>query len=241
MYCTCMLVVIGLAAFATSVLSAVAGLGGGIILLATLAQFFAPTVAIPIHGGIQMASNSSRAVILRRDIRWPPVLWGSALLLPASIAGVAVATSVPESLLRAAMGAFVLVVVWRPSLLKWRGSQRLPDRAMLGVGAASGFLSATVGASGPVTSPFYKAVTASHVSFVATAAATQVIAHASKLTAFAMAEFDVAAHLDVIGVGVVGVVVGTRLLGRVADVHLDRLFRVVLTVLGLRLIIQAIS
>ncbi len=236
---------IGIAAFLTSILSALAGLGGGIILLAVIAQFFAPTVAIPIHGGIQLASNSSRAVLLRRHIRWPPALWGSLLLFPASLVGVAVATSVPESLLRLAMGLFVLIVVWRPSLLKWRGAQKLPDRAMLGVGAVSGFLSATIGASGPVTSPFFKAVTTTHTAFVATAAATQVFAHGSKLTAFALADFDVIEHLDVIGIGIVGVVagswVGTRLLGRVPEQHLNLLFKVVLTVLGLRLVVQSIG
>lgn len=236
--------VIAVAAVATSILSAVAGLGGGIVLLAVIAQFFAPTVAIPIQGAMQFVSNGSRATIIRRDISWRPVLWSSVLILPASLVGVWIATAVPVDATRVALGVFVLVVGWRPALLKWRGADRLDDRAMLGVGALSGLLNSTVGASGPVTSPFFKAVTASHVAFVATAAASQVIAHTAKLIAFTLDGFSLLDHLDVILVGCVGVTagswIGTRLLGRLAETHLDLLFKIVLTALAVRLIAQAL-
>lgn len=237
--------VIGIAALATSVLSAIAGLGGGIILLAVIAQFFAPTVAIPIQGAVQFVSNGSRAVIVRHDIAWPAVGWSSLLILPASLVGVHVATSIPEDATRLVLATFVLVVAWRPSLVRWRGGRPLPDRAMIGVGAASGFLNSTVGASGPVTSPFFKAVTATHVAFVATAAASQVIAHTAKLISFSVDGFSLRDHAVVIAVGAGGVVVGswigTRLLGRTSERHLDVVFRVVLTALAARLLIQSLT
>lgn len=235
---------IALAAFATSILSAMAGLGGGIVLLVAIAQFFAPTVAIPIHGGIQIVSNGSRAAILRRHIAWPAVGWSTLLLFPASLVGVAVATSVPEQVARLAIGVFVLAVAWRPQLLKWRGAERMPERTLIGVGAVSGFLNTTVGASGPVTSPFFKAVTVSHTAFVASAAAAQVFAHASKILAFTLDDFAITDHLAVIGVGAIGVTagswVGTRLLGRTSERRLDLLFKVVLSALAVRLIGQSL-
>lgn len=234
---------IGAAAFLTSILSAMAGLGGGIVLLVAILQFFTPTVAIPIHGGIQLVSNGSRAAMLRRNIAWRPVVLSVILLFPASLLGVAVATSVPERLVRLVIGVFVLVVAWRPNLLKWRGDGALPDRVLVMIGAVSGFLNTTVGASGPVTSPFFKAVTASHTAFVATAATAQVMAHSAKLTAFTIDDFAIADHLVVIGVGAVGVTagswVGTRLLGRVGERHLELLFKVVLSALAVRLVWQA--
>ena len=93
-------VVVGIAAFLTSILSAVAGLGGGVILLLVIAQFVAPTVAIPIQGSIQLVSNGSRAALLRHQISWPVVGWVSILLFPASLIGVAVATSLPDDVVR---------------------------------------------------------------------------------------------------------------------------------------------
>ena len=114
---------------------------------------------------------------------------------------------------------------------------------LLGLGAATGLLNSTVGASGPVTSPFFKVVTSSHVAFVATAAATQVAAHAAKLVAFTSGGWDIADHLGVIAVGIAGVIVGswvgTRLLGRISTSHLDIVFKVVLTGLAIRVLFTA--
>lgn len=238
------LIVIGVAAFATSILSAMAGLGGGIILLVAIVQFFTPAVAIPIHGGIQLVSNGSRAAMLRNDISWRVVILSALLLFPASLFGVAVATSMPEPVTRLVIGIFVLVVAWRPEILKWRGRDGLPDRALVGLGAVSGFLNSTVGASGPVTSPFLKAVTVGHTAFVATAATAQVFAHSSKIAAFSLDDFAIGDHLGVIGIGAVGVTagswVGTRLLGRVSERRLDLLFKVVLTALAVRLAGQSL-
>ena len=242
-------VVVGVAALLTSILSAVAGLGGGVILLLVIAQFVAPTVAIPIQGAIQLVSNGSRAALLRSSISWPVVGWASVLLFPASFLGVAVATSLPEDVVRLVLAIFVLVLAWRPQWLKLAGSrQRQPNEArrmLLGVGAGSGFLNATVGASGPVTSPFLKAVTVSHKAFVASAATTQVLAHVSKLVAFSVDGWSITDHLPMIGIGIAGVVVGswigTRLLDRTSEAALDVIFKVVLTALALRIIVTAVT
>ncbi len=237
------LLVVGVVAVLTSILSAVAGLGGGVILLLVIAQFVAPTTAIPIQGAIQLVSNSSRAWFLRDDVAWGPVGWSSLLLLPASFLGVAVATSLPESAIQAALAVFVLVLAWRPSVLQWRGGGTLPDAALVGVGGVSGFLNTTVGASGPVTSPFFKAATATHVAFVATAAVTQVFAHAAKLLAFAADGWSAADHLGVILVGAAGVIAGSRIgthfVGTLSEERLTLLFKIVLTVLAIRLLVTA--
>lgn len=252
------LMVIGIAAFLTSILSAIAGLGGGVILLLVIAQFVAPTTAIPIQGAIQLVSNGSRAALLRRSISWPVVGWSSLLLLPGSLVGVAIATSVPEDAVRIVLAVFVVVLAWRPQWLKLsppsshatdQGDEGEPNRAqgrrpmLIGLGAATGVLNSTVGASGPVTSPFFKAVTATHVAFVATAAATQVAAHTAKLIAFTASGWDIADHVDVIAIGIVGVLtgswIGTRLLGRISAAHLDVVFKVVLTALAVRLLLTA--
>ena len=236
--------IVSFVALVTAVISAVAGLGGGVILLSVLAQFFAPTTAIPIQGGIQLASNGSRAWLLRSGIEWSVVARASVLLLPFSLIGVYVATSIPENATRLILGVFVLVLAWRPSMLKWRGDGDLPNGAIYGIGAASGFLNTTVGASGPVTSPFLKAVTASHAAFVATAAASQVLAHSAKLVAFALGGFSLREHAPVILIGAasvtLGSLIGSRLLGRFDEQQLGRVFKVVLTVLAARLIVRAL-
>lgn len=246
------LIVIAVAAVLTSILSAIAGLGGGVILLLVIAQFVPPTTAIPIQGAIQLVANGSRAAMLRESVAWPIVGWSSVLLLPGSLIGVAIATSLPESAVRIALAAFVLVLAWRPTLLKMTPSTATAEpgqpverrKMLLGLGGATGLLNTTVGASGPITSPFFRAVTATHTAFVATAAATQVAAHSSKLIAFSTSGWRIADHVDTIAVGVIGVVVGTwigtRLLDRIPTTRLDLVFKVVLTGLAARLLVQAV-
>lgn len=237
------IVVVGVAAFLTSTLSAIAGLGGGVILLAVLVQFSSPTVAIPIHGSIQVTANFSRAAILQSSINWPVVGRASLLIFPASILGVWAATSIPEDASRALLGIFVLVLAWRPGRLKWRGQNEIPANAMIGVGALSGFLNSTVGASGPVTSPFFKLVTVTHTAFVATAGAAQVAAHASKIAAFGLDGFSFRPHLLLIAVGIVGVTAGSwfgsRVMVRTSEDQLRLVFQVVLTALALRMLALA--
>ncbi len=236
-------VVVAVAAVLTATLSALAGLGGGVVLLGVLAQFHAPAVAIPIHGGIQLVANGSRAIFLVKDVHWKAVGRASILLLPASLVGVVVSTSIPEAAGRVALALFALVFAWRPQVLKWRGDQ-LPLNALIGVGAASGFINTTVGASGPVTSPFFRAVTATHVAFVATAAASQVLAHLAKIVAYVGGGWSPVDHFRLIAVGIVGVTIGswigTRLVGRIDEERLGLLFRLTLTALALRLIVTSL-
>ena len=91
------LVIVGLAAMFTATITAIAGLGGGIVLLTVLLLVVDPLVAIPIHAVIQLVSNSSRAVVLRDQIAWPLVGRFSILLLPAGVVGLAIASAIPAT------------------------------------------------------------------------------------------------------------------------------------------------
>ncbi len=239
------IVIVAIAAFLTSILSALAGLGGGIILLAVIAQFFAPVTAIPIQGGIQLVSNGSRAAMLRQHISWSAALKSFALVIPGSLVGVLVASRLPVDATRILVGCFILVTVWRKGLLTWRGRNAMTEQSLYAVGAVSGLLNSTVGASGPFTSPFFRAVTASHIAFVATAATSQVAAHIAKLISFVwLDDFDIAEHFPMMAIGAVAVIagsrVGTQLLGKIEERYLDIIFKSALTILALRLIIRAV-
>ena len=48
------------AALATSILSAVVGMAGGITLLSVMLLFLDPLVAIPLHGAVQLVSNARK-------------------------------------------------------------------------------------------------------------------------------------------------------------------------------------
>ena len=111
------LAILGTAALLTSALTAVAGLGGGIILLTLLLLYFEPVVALPLHGAIQLVSNALRTVIQRRFVEWPIVTRFALLLIPAGLIGLRVVTALPAEVVRAAIGVFALVATWWPRAL----------------------------------------------------------------------------------------------------------------------------
>ena len=55
--------------FITSAISAIAGMGGGVILLSIMISFMPTQIIIPIHGMVQLISNSYRCWLLRVSIK----------------------------------------------------------------------------------------------------------------------------------------------------------------------------
>ena len=54
--------------FGTSAVTAAFGLGGGVMLLAVLASVLPPAALIPVHGLVQLGSNTGRTLVLRADV-----------------------------------------------------------------------------------------------------------------------------------------------------------------------------
>ena len=57
------IVILSIAAFFTSALTAVAGAGGGAALMAVMLQFMPPAAAIPVHGAVHLVSNLTRCFL----------------------------------------------------------------------------------------------------------------------------------------------------------------------------------
>jgi uncharacterized protein len=238
------LAVLTAVAFLTSILSAVVGMAGGIVLLAVMLLFLPPLVAIPLHGAVQLVSNAARSWIQRRHVV-PGIAWRfSLLLLPAGFAGIAVARELPPGTIRALIGAFVLVATWRPRwLVAWAHPERASShRRFVALGGVVGALNVTVGATGPRLAPFFLNLGLSRMAVIGTQAACQTLGHSAKLVVYGVAGFAFHEYLLLFALLAGGVVVGTqvgsRILGRVSEVAFTRLYKVALTVISLHLLVS---
>jgi uncharacterized membrane protein YfcA len=236
------LILLWVVAFVTAVLSAIVGMAGGITLLAIMLLFLPPLLAIPLHGVIQLASNGSRAWIQRQHVDRGILQRFGLLLLPMGAVGIAVAQELPEAVVRAAIGVFVLMATWAPgALLLGTHPENIDrNRRFLGLGAAAGFLNVTIGATGPMIAPFFLNLDLDRRELVGTKAGCQVLGHLSKILLFGLAGFAFEEHLPLLLGATIGVVAGTwlgsRLLDRVSETHFGILYRSVLTLIALRLI-----
>ncbi len=236
------LLLLWMAAFATAVLSAIVGMAGGITLLAAMLLFLPPLVAIPVHGVIQLASNGSRAWIQRRHVDRSILLRFGLLLLPMGALGILVARELPEAVVRAAIGVFVLVATWAPGalLLGTHPEEIDRNRRFIGLGGVSGFLNVTIGATGPLIAPFFLNLGLHRQALVGTKAGCQLLGHAAKILLFGAAGFAFADHLPLLlgatAAVVAGTWIGSHILDRVSERFFTFLYRTVLTLIALRLL-----
>ena len=223
--------------FFTSALTAAVGIGGGVVLLAVMASFLPPLVVLPVHGIVQLGSNGGRAVVMRPHIDWQ--ITGYFVL--GSLVGVMLAAKVfvvlPVEVLRALLGLFVLYAVWAPKL---RPSS-IPLAGFVPVGALTSFATMFVGGTGPLVSAFLSPERLGREKLVATHATCMTTQHGLKGLAFGFLGFQFLPWLPVmaamIASGFVGTLAGRRILQRLPERLFTRLFRAVLTVLGLRLLL----
>lgn len=231
-----------LAALLTSILSAIVGMAGGITLLAVMLLFYEPLVAIPLHGVVQLVSNSSRAVVQRRHLRWGIIVRYGVFLLPMGFVGLWLAEALPPGATRVLIGVFVLVATWLPGalLLGTHPEKTDPNVRFLGLGATVGLLNVTIGATGPLIAPFFLNLGLTRFQLVGTKAACQTLGHVTKLIVFGVAGFAYGAHAALLALlcamVVAGTWIGSRLLERVNERVFVRLYKTVLTLIALHLI-----
>ena len=230
-------------ALLTATLSAIIGMAGGITLLSVMLLFFEPLVAIPLHGVIQLVSNSSRSIVQRKHIEWG-IFWRfSALLLPMGVLGLALAQSLPPTVARALIGAFVLLATWRPTWLMIGTHPERSDihRRFLMLGAVVGVLNLTVGAAGPLIAPFFLRIGLTRQALIGTKAACQTAGHLAKIAIFGAAGFafaNYAVELALLSLCVIaGTWIGSRLLESVSETWFTRLYKAVLTLIAIRLVV----
>lgn len=227
--------------FLGSFIAAALGLGGGSLVLATLALFLPPAVLIPLHGTVQLGSNLGRAALMRSDILTtivPAFLIGT--LLGAAI-GVQLVIALPIALLQGVLAAFILYSTWAP---KFRASS--PGRkTFFGVGVLGAFLTMFVGATGPLVAPFAAAACDRRQQVVATHAALMTIQHGLKVIAFGVVGFAFGPYLPLLagllGCGFAGTYAGRRLLHRLPERAFRLGLKAILTAIALRLLYGAAS
>ncbi|MBN2559571.1 MAG: TSUP family transporter [Phycisphaerae bacterium] len=63
-----MIPILALAALLTATLSGIIGMGGGMLLLATMFCFLPYGQAVPLHAVVQLVSNSTRIVVFWKNV-----------------------------------------------------------------------------------------------------------------------------------------------------------------------------
>ena len=246
-----MLVVLCIGAFIGSTISGLIGMAGGSILLAVmLLAGLDPLTVVPIHAAVQLVSNSTRVYAFRQHFKvscWAVLALAA---LPGPIVGLWCLQQLDAVTVKALMGVAIICAAWAPK----KGLNRLSDRTAFGIaGALAGTLGVIVGAVGPLLAPFFLRGGFKKESIIGTKAGCQATIHIIKIAAFSglypmllvgeHRDFDFLAQLPMIVpmalTTKVGTYTGKSMLRWVSEKRFILIYKVVLTVLGARLLWDA--
>jgi len=230
------------ASFFTSALTAAFGVGGGVAMLALMGLFVPVLALIPVHGAVQLGSNSGRTWHQRANVRMDiakPFMAGSVV---GAIVGAFLVVQLPDAVLKLVLGSFIILITWA----------KIPGIAGLGqagMAVASSVLALTtmfVGATGPLLSPILAQLLPNdRKALVATHGACMTVQHGLKILVFGAAGFAFRPWLPLIALmiasGFLGTVYGTRLLEKVPERSFRFWFRIGLTLLALDLVRRGLA
>ena len=222
----------------TSWLAAVIGMGGGIVLLSVMTFFLSWQVLIPIHGLVQLTSNSSRTFFLLRHIDkqlFFPFLLGAPL---GGFIGYFFIKELNNPNIPLLMIVGIIVyTLFKPKKLP---SLKIPKKLFFVLGFFSGFLGLLVGATGPFLAPFFLRDDLHKENIIATKAICQTVTHIIKIPIFMSLGFPYWEHwlliLSLCLAAIVGTRLGVQTLSKINEGVFRVLYRIALSSAALRIL-----
>ncbi len=229
----------------TATVSGVFGMVGGVMLMGALALAMPVAAAMVTHGAVQIVSNGWRGFLHRAHIRWRIIGFYA---LGSALAGgaLALASYAPSKAWLYLLLGLVPGLAWLPKDALRLDAARAPHAFACGL-AVTG-LNVAAGVAGPLLDVFFIRTALSRHQIVATKAATQVLAHLTKIL-FYGAPFLFAAEttgmpplwffLAAAPLAMLGGVLGARVLDSMTDKSFLAWTRWMLTGLGALYLVQA--
>jgi len=236
-------VILGTSAVITSVISAVVGMAGGIVLLSIMTLFLPFQVLIPIHGLVQLISNFTRTWFLRANINWPLFKWFCVGLPFGAFVAVSIIKSLDSNTIPLLLiASLIFYSIFKPKKLP---AIILPYKGFIFVGFGVGLLGPLVGATGPFIAPFFLRPDFNKEQIIASKSSVQVMGHLIKLPTFIYLGFDYLGHMAPIAgltvCAVIGTKLGVLLLNKVNEKMFKIIFKTALFIAGCRILYKAFS
>ena len=239
-----------IAAFITSSISAVLGMGGGIILLGIMAIIIPEGYkVIALHGMVQLFSNTTRSFVFRNYIKKDLVkqfFFGALIGVSISIIiilmlinyfDVQSANEIKVEVLKPFIGAFIIWYLFLKGPKKEKQT-----KSFIPVGLIAGLSSIFVGAVGPLIAPFFLSKNLNKEQIIANKAASQMITHLSKIPLFIyFFNMNYKAEWNILVPLIIAVYIGTnfgkRILSFIPEALFRKIFKITLFIIAIRLIL----
>ncbi|WP_171172990.1 sulfite exporter TauE/SafE family protein [Ruegeria sp. HKCCD8929] len=234
------LVVVTLGSFAASFVNAAFATGGVYITLIASVSVLPISAAVPLQSAFAAGSLMARIVFFWSHINWRIVRTFAFGCLFGVYFGTRSFVALPDAAISILLGVVLLILIWMP-----KNRIRIPIRhPFVFVGVAHSFLGALFGVGG-VLQPLLLRTDLMKLQITGTLAACLLLLDVMKVTgyvSFGFSYFDYVPHI--IGAtlaGFVGTWAGKRVTHHVSEVLFRQVFRMLVSIVGLRLIYKGIS
>lgn len=164
------------------ILSTVAGMGGGLFLIAVIGVLKGPHLALVLTSPALFVSNVHRTFMYRREVDWRVAGTVAAGAVPGALLGGLLLPAIPDLVI-----TLLLVITTTLAILRARGLFKIQPRrgSLLGAGAGVGALASTSGGAGLLLSPVLLATGLTGAAFVGTTSACAVAMHLGRIGGYA--------------------------------------------------------
>jgi uncharacterized membrane protein YfcA len=223
-------------AFATATITAITGIGGGMILIALMPGFLPAPAIVPVHALVQLFSNASRALFGWRHLRLEFVLAFIGGSIIGGLAAAGISREINLEYTPLFIAAYILYTVWGPRL-----EFKRPLRGgFVAIGAIQTGLSMMIGATGPMSQAALLRKGLQRDALVVTGALMTAFTHLIKILLFALLGFSFISYWKIIlGMSIaviLGALLGTQVRYRVPEAQFRLLLKWLLTLLALRMV-----
>jgi hypothetical protein len=234
--------VVGSVGLVAGVLGGVIGFGTTILLMPPLVHFYGPMQTVPIIALVAIVANLSRVVLWLREIDWRVCAVYSATAVPCVVLGANTLVRFEARMIELMLGGFLLLMIPARRWLRAR-EFRLRLWHMAVVGAAIGYLTGLVAATGAINTPFFLAFGLAKGAYVGTEAASSLgIFLAKGVTFHQLGVIDSRAIVQGLLIGVfvlIGSTLSKRLVLRIPEHRFVQLMEGVMLVSGLSILWMA--
>jgi len=228
-------------ALITSVISGMFGMAGGLIFLAVLTTTVETSYIVPLHAAFQLISNCSRLAFFFKHIRWVVIKYFVMGLIPGSLLGIFIFSYMPKGFIKLLIGFFILLATFLPETKR---EKRFDLVIFLPVGFISGLLGIFVGATGPISAPFFVRRDILKEDLIATKGTCQAISHIVKIPLFGFVGANIFPYWKIIllvgPVIILGTYVGKKLVGRISGRDFRLAFKIIISLIAVAIIIREI-
>ncbi|WP_166111035.1 sulfite exporter TauE/SafE family protein [Pseudoalteromonas sp. Z9A5] len=225
----------------TSFISAAFGAGGGLMLLVVMASVMPMSVVVPVHGLVQLGSNTNRLLLSFKHIDKSMFVYFTFGGIAGALLSSLVMTDIKLDVMKLIVGVFVIYLLWgkkpviKTDSIIWR----------FGAGLVTTFICMFAGASGPLVGSCLYVSDYSKLKYTATFSSIMSVQHLLKAIIYGAVGFSFWQWLPLISAmvlsGAVGTWLGIKLLHSMPADKFKRVFKFILTLLALQLAWQGIG